>query len=159
MDSIWQVGEAFGALGSMEAMDILPPIAGGVAAIGVTLLCRKFGRSKPNVMKYAPLIGAGAGVLVSLPLYYWRGQPAFVSSAVTAAVVGGGLFAYEKLSSTQWAMGLIQTKVMPRRAALKGHHVQKVSGVHLVEGGNNGKVPPTAKAPGPFNPEGFGGSI
>jgi len=159
MDSLWQVGEAFGALGNLDALEVLPPIAGGIAALGSTLLIRKFAKDKPNILKYAPLLGAGAGILLSIPLYYWRGHQAFVSSAVTAGVVGGGLFAFEKVSNTAWAMGMLVPSMS--RRPMKGigmHQVKKVGATHLIEGAS-AKVPATANAPAGFALEGFGGSV
>ena len=84
-------------------MDVLPPLLGGTVSIGATILVRKYGKTKPNLVKYAPLIGAAAGVVGSIPLYWWRGPRAVISGAVTGVIVGGGLFAFEYVSQTQWA--------------------------------------------------------
>lgn len=156
---IGKVSGALGSLGRMRAVDVLPPLLGGTISIGTTLLVRKYGKSKPNLMKYAPLLGAGAGILGSVPLYWWRGYKAVISGAVTGAVAGVGLFAFERASQTQWmtTAGIGRYVVTTRnRRQLPG----QVRGTHIVESPHSqGRVQPTAESPGGFDLSGFGANV
>lgn len=133
----WGLKGAVGSLGRIEAMDILPPLVGGTVALGGTILMRKFGTKFPTLVKYAPLVGAGIGIAASIPLYWWRGQRAVISSAVTAALLGGGLFAFEKISSSTW---MVSGMYYADRS--------NVRGMHLIDGGHGGRVLQTAQVPG-----------
>ena len=140
------VTNAFGSLGNIKAMDVLPPLIGGTVAVAGTLFTRKFGKTRPALVQYAPLIGAGAGILGSIPLYWWRGPRAVISGAVTAAVLGGGLFAFERLSGTAYFSGIGMHQVKRLRG---------MRGTHIVTGAPGANVPATAKAPGGFDLTGF----
>ena len=107
------VEQALGSFGNMEAADVLSPLVGGSAAIASTLLIRRYS-GNTNLRKYAPLISAGAGVVASIPLYWWAGQKAVISGGMTAAVVGVGLFAFEYVGAklNSGATGLIDATKM-----------------------------------------------
>jgi len=143
---------AIGSLGQIDAMDILPPLLGGTVALGTTILVRKYGKTKPKLVEYAPLIGAAAGIVGSIPLYWWRGPRAVIAGAVTGVIVGGGLFAFEKVSTSEWALSGIGQRHVVRR--LPG----RVGSFHAVQT-NTGMAAanvPTAMSPGGFDLEGFG---
>jgi hypothetical protein len=128
---------AIGALGKIEAIDLLPPLVGGTVALGTTILARKFGGAYPTLVNFAPLAGAGAGILASIPLFWWRGKKAVISGAVTSVLIGGGLFAFEKISGSSWMLSGI-------------HYAsrQQMQGYYEVDGGYGGYALPTAQVPG-----------
>lgn len=150
------ISGAVGSLGQIDAMDVLPPLLGGTVALGTTILVRKFGKAKPNLLKYAPLIGAAAGVAGSIPLYWWRGPRAVIAGAVTGVIVGGGLFAFELLSSSQWMLSGFGRTVVQR---LPGN----VRGMTVAHSPNRPgariNVQPTAVSPGGFDIASFGASV
>lgn len=149
---VGKVSTAVGSLGQIQAMDVLPPLLGGTVAIGTTLLVRKFGKTKPRLVEYAPLIGAGAGVLGSVPLYWWRGKKAVISGAVTGAVAGVGLFAFERVSATSWMTSGLGRHVVKTNRRLPG-----TGAMHVVESSRgSARSVPTAQSPGSFDLDGFG---
>jgi len=83
-----------------DARNIVPALVGSTATFGTTLALRYFS-GNPTVTKYAPLIGAAGGLLLSVPMYWWGpdGSRSMAQSAAFSLMVGGGLFAYE------WASG------------------------------------------------------
>jgi len=103
---ITEVQDAVGSIGRIEAPDVVAPLLGGSLAIGATLLTRRYSTSA-NLTKYAPFVGAAAGIVGSIPLYFWGrgGEKAVISGAMTSAAVGGGLFAFEWLASNYLAGG------------------------------------------------------
>ena len=117
---ISEVQNALGSLRGLTDMDrILPPLVGGSTALLGTLLVRKFVTDKASLaVKVAPLIGAGAGVLVSLPLHKIYGPEGMVSGALTSLLVGGGMFAYEKLSTLPAFNGVGLVNVQRRLGAV-----------------------------------------
>ena len=127
-----------GAIGNISAMDIVPPLAGGLVTFGGTLLIRKFGKKYGTLVNYAPLLGAMGGALMSLPMHMWRGQAALISCLVTSVVTGAGLFAFEKLSATTWAMSGVH--------AVSRSRMRGVGAQHLLEGAS-GQVMPTSQVP------------
>jgi hypothetical protein len=145
---------AVGSLGQIDAMDILPPLLGGTVALGATILVRKYGKTKPNLVTYAPLIGAAAGIVGSIPLYWWRGPRAVIAGAVTGVIVGGGLFAFEKISTTNWALAGIGRHVVRRLPGQVGSfvNVQTNTGMPALN-------QPTAVSPGGFDLSGFGANV
>ena len=146
---------AVGSLGQIDAMDVLPPLLGGTVAIGATILVRKYGKDKPRLVKYAPLLGAAAGVVGSIPLYWWRGPRAVISGAVTGVIAGAGLFAFEYVSQTQWALSGLGRHVVQRLPGMAGYDA-------AYSPNNPGmmiNVPPTAQSPGGFDLSGFGANV
>ena len=113
-----QVTKAVGALGDVQAVNTIPPLVGGASALLTTLLIRKFNEGRqvdPNtglggrseaLNKNAPLIGAIGGVACSIPLYWWKRKAAVISGAVTGAVTGVGLYAYERALESAWYASL-----------------------------------------------------
>lgn len=99
---------AFRGVGSMKAgkmRDTVPAFLGGGLAAGASLGLRAFAAplgsdGQPSIIyKYAPLLGAAAGVLLgggaswALAGKGGSGMSAALGSAVTAIVVGGALYA------------------------------------------------------------------
>lgn len=148
----WGIKGALGSLGRIEATDILPPLVGGTVALGGTILVRKFGSQYPNLVKYAPLAGMGIGVVASIPLYWWKGHKAVISSAVTAVLLGGGLSLFETISSSTW---MVSGMYYADRS--------RVAGTHLIDGGYGGQALPTAQVPSPvasaMDVEAFGATV
>lgn len=130
---------AMGAIGKIDAVDIIPPLTGGLVTFGGTLLIRKFGKNYPTLRSFAPLLGAAGGALASLPMHMWKGQPALISCLVTSVLTGAGLWAFEKVSATEWAMAGVHSV---SRSRLSG-----VGATHLLEGGRGGRVQPTSRVP------------
>lgn len=128
-----------GAIGNIGASDIIPPLAGGLVTFGGTLLIRKFGKNYPTLHSFAPLLGAAGGALMSLPMHMWRGQQAMISCLVTSVMTGAGLWAFEKVSATAWAVsGMYNVS----RSRMRG-----VGAQHLLEGGRGGRVQATSRVP------------
>jgi hypothetical protein len=131
------VSQGIGALGRIESTDVIPPVLGATLTFGSTLLIRKFAKTKPSVVKYAPIIGAGIGVVGSMTLSKWGGKKAVTVGALTSVAAGVGLFAYERISVTTWAAsGIFASKRVSGRGV----------GEARLEGGR-GRVQPTAFLP------------
>lgn len=123
--SVKKVAGTFGFLGDVKAPDVLPPLVGGSATILTTLLIRKFAKNSPRASAYAPLIAIPVGILASAPLAWWGkgGRKAMISGSLTAAVVGVGVFAFEKATASAWmtsGMGLISAQKRPAPKMLRG---------------------------------------
>lgn len=136
------VSAGVGALGRIESQDVIPPLVGGVATFGATLLIRKFAKTNANVVKYAPLLGGVAGIVLSLPLTKWGGTRAVKAGAITSAAVGIGLYAYERIATTAWATsGIGYTSVSRRLAGRVGE-----ARIEQIRGGGM-RVLPTTNLP------------
>ena len=136
--NIAEVSDAIGSLGGMAVSDILPPLVGGAGAIVGTLLIRKFVTNKSsNLVRFAPALGAGIGVLASIPLYWVYGPKGVVSGALTAAVAGGAILGFQEMKDLPVfnGMGLI--------------NVQKTRGLGaVVTSGRGARALSTANVPG-----------
>jgi len=140
---------AFGSLGRLQTTDIVPPLLGGVASFGSTLLVRRFGTKYPSLYTWAPMIGAGVGVLASVPLYWARGfgSKAVISGSVTSIVTGLGLWAFEKISATNWmAGGTKGIHYASRRRQMAG---RGLGATHIVQGSPGARALPTSAVPRP----------
>lgn len=114
--NIAEVSDAIGSLGGIAVSDILPPLVGGAGAIVGTLLIRKFVANKSsNLVRFAPALGAGIGVLVSIPLYWVYGPKGVVSGALTAAAAGGAILGYQELKDLPAFNGLGLINVQSRK--------------------------------------------
>lgn len=85
----------------LDTSTIVPILVGGLGSTAGFLAARKWGyKLSPYVSDFAPLVGAGAGVLLSLPLAWWKrgGKKAAATGAITSIVVGGAIFGLEKLN-------------------------------------------------------------
>jgi len=102
------VAGAFGALSGGDAWSYLAPLWGGSVALIGTLVAKKLGSTRPNVHRFAGLIGAGASIVGSVPMYWIRGAggDAVRSGALTGAAVGLGLFAVEEISKMDFMSGM-----------------------------------------------------
>lgn len=139
------VSQGVGALGRIDSQDIVPPVLGGVVTFGSTLLIRKFGKTNPGVVKYAPLIGIVPGTVISMLLVKWGGKKAVIAGTAASAVVGAGLYAYERISMTAWATsGLGYTAVSEQRR-LRGIGEARVE---QIRGRGPMRVLPTTNMPG-----------
>ena len=145
---ISEVQNALGSLRGLTDMDrILPPLVGGTTALLGTLLVRKFVVDKTSMaVKAAPLIGAGAGVLVSLPLYKIYGPEGMVSGALTSLLVGGAMFGYEKLSTLPVFNGIGLPYVQHVRGGGLRPPPQQRLGAVVAQGGG-ARVHSTANVP------------
>lgn len=135
------VVSAVGSLADIDALDIVPPLLGGAVAGGATLLLRRFfGSTRPTLWKWAPALGALAGVVGSIPLYWWRGSKAVVSGAVTSVVTGGLLLGMEFAKEKGWSGS----------SPTSGIHVLEVNrkgvGMPVAQGGG-AKALPSARIP------------
>lgn len=74
--------------GPFDINAVLGPAVGGGAALGVTLLTRAFTKPGSKVGEYAGVIGAGAGMLLSVPVGFLRGWNTAIAGMVTAALTG-----------------------------------------------------------------------
>lgn len=84
----------------MDSSTVVPILVGGLGSAAGFLAARKWGyKLSPYVSDFAPIPGALAGVLLSLPLAWWKGPSAAATGAVTSVVVGAAIFGIEKLGS------------------------------------------------------------
>lgn len=138
-----QVSRAVGALGNVQSTDVVPPLVGGASALLTTLLVRRFNKNRATysqgLQDNAPLIGAVGGVVFSIPLYWWK-RSAVVSGAVTGAITGLGLYAYEKILGTQWYNPLPAT-------ATQGMGLLSAQSARPMLGAAMPNIIPTAVAP------------
>jgi hypothetical protein len=74
--------------GEFDLNAVLGPAVGGGAALGVTLLTRAFTKPGSKVGQYAGLIGAGAGMVLSVPIGFLRGWNTAIAGMITAALTG-----------------------------------------------------------------------
>lgn len=86
---------------AMDSSVVVPILVGGLGSAAGFLAARKWGsKLSPYISDFAPIPGALAGVLVSLPLAWWKGPKAAATGAVTSVVVGAAIFGIEKLGLT-----------------------------------------------------------
>lgn len=89
--SLGQLPDVWDGYEGMDEFDlnaVLGPAVGGGAALGVTLLTRAFTKPDSKVGPYAGLIGAGAGMLLSVPVGFLRGWNTAIAGMITAAMTG-----------------------------------------------------------------------
>ena len=135
--NIAEVQDAIGSLGGIVVADILPPLVGGAGAIVGTLLIRKFVKNKSsNLIRFAPALGAGVGVLASIPLYWVYGPRGVISGALTAAVAGGAILGYQELKNLPAFNGLGLLNVQQKRLGA------------VVASGGGAYAVPSARVPG-----------
>jgi len=83
----------------LDTSTVVPILVGGLGGAAGFLVARKWGsRISPYVSDFAPVTGALAGVLVSLPLAWWRGPREAATGAVASVVVNAAIFGLEKMS-------------------------------------------------------------
>lgn len=144
--NISEVSDAIRGLGNVSMSDVLPPLVGGTAAIAGTLLIKKF-VTNATVVRFAPGIGAGIGVLASIPLVKWYGPQGVISGALSSAVAGGALMVMQELAP----------KLIGGNTGLI--NVQKMGAV--VASGAGARTLPTARVPAgvgsAMNVSSFGG--
>jgi len=96
LPTVWEgVGTPGGWLDS-----ILGPAVGGGTTLGVSLLTKAFTGPGSKVGEYAGLIGAGAGIAISVPVGFLRGWQTAVAGMLTAALAG----------ATVWLAGVVGPK-------------------------------------------------
>jgi len=132
-----EVSDALGSLKGIASMEkILPPLIGGSVALLGTLLVRKFVADKTSALiRFAPAIGAGAGILASIPLYWVYGREGVVSGALTAAMAGGAILAFEELKDKAAFNGLGLINVQRKRLG-------------AIAQGGGARIPQTSNVPG-----------
>lgn len=100
-ENLGQLPEVWEGFDGFDLDTFLGPAVGGGAALGVSLLTRAFSPPESRVGDYAGLIGAGAGILLNVPVGFLRGWNTAIAGMMTAlltglncyltTVVGGGL--------------------------------------------------------------------
>lgn len=100
----------FGGLGELSnpstaAGALLPVLIGGGVTLLTTIGIRQFLKPKTemgqNAVKYAPLIGTGAGILTSLALWSMASQSAGLAGMTASATLGLGITGMEALAIAQ----------------------------------------------------------
>lgn len=132
-----EVSDALGSLKGIASVEkILPPLIGGSVAILGTLLIRKFVADKTSsLVRFAPAIGAGAGVLASIPLYWVYGQEGVMSGALTSVMAGGAILAFQELKDMPVFNGLGLVSMQRKRLG-------------AIAQGGGARIPQTANVPG-----------
>jgi len=83
----------------LDTSTVVPILVGGIGSAAGFLVARKYGsRLSPYVSDFAPIVGAGIGSLLSLPLAWWKGKKAAATGVVTSVVTGAAIFGLEKLN-------------------------------------------------------------
>lgn len=144
--------------------EIVPPVIGGVLALGTALGIRAFVKPETPAMaklyEWAPLAGVGAGALGAGALFAMTrsGGPA-VSAMLSAGLVGGGLLASEALNAQRAAAAVAAVAAMPAGetgglAALVPETVRGLQGVVMEP--VKGMYGETVRLNGTVNPSAFG---
>lgn len=88
--------------------DVVPSAAGLGTALLSTLALRSFitpdSAMKQNVVRYAPLIGGGLGLLAAGAIGYFGGMSKATAAGVSSVLGGGLLFASERLNASSPAI-------------------------------------------------------
>jgi len=142
--------------------EIVPPVVGGVLALGTALGIRAFVRPETPAMaklyEYAPLAGIGAGALGGVALYAMtRSSSPAMSASLAAALVGGGLFASEALNAQRAAAAMAAMPAAGETAgfgALVPETVRGLNGVIMEP--VNGMYGETVRLNGTVNQGAFG---
>ncbi len=88
----------------MDSSTVVPILVGGLGSAAGFLVARKYGaRLSPYISDFAPVSGAVAGSLLSLPLAWWKGSGAAATGVVTSVVVSAAIFGLEKMGATMGA--------------------------------------------------------
>lgn len=88
----------------LDSSTVVPILVGGLGGAAGFLAARKWGsKLSPYISDFAPIPGALVGVLVSLPLAWWKGPKAAATGAIASVVVNGAIFGIEKMGLTMGA--------------------------------------------------------
>lgn len=88
MGELPTVWDGYGEGEGFDLDAVLGPAIGGGTALGVTLLTRAFTKPDSKVGNFAGIIGAGAGMVLSVPLGFLRGWNTAIAGMVSAALTG-----------------------------------------------------------------------
>jgi hypothetical protein len=92
---------AIAGLAKVGVDDLIGPVVGGLGTVASTLVIRRYGAKLPEIVRQnAQLFGGLGGILLSLPLMYWKGRKAMVSGVVTAGVFALGGYLMEKVETS-----------------------------------------------------------
>jgi len=107
------VPEMISGLQNMGAAEVVPPIVGGGGAVlGAAAATKWGGNISPKIPENAPLAGAVGGMLLSLPLLWWKDSAAALQGMLTSGLVGLALWAFPKIQK-QMVSGMRGVVVRP----------------------------------------------
>lgn len=111
---------------SPEMVTAVPPLVGGLTALGTTYLLRKFVSDPTSFFrKHAPLLGAVASLAPAYAMLKKQGRGAAISTAAAGVVTGVGLWALGKLDAGYAGLGAysVETPV----PLLQGYEVESAT--------------------------------
>lgn len=98
-------------LGGETMQAVVPPAVGSILTLGVTMGLRAYLQPTPGttaavVYKWAPAVGAGAGMLGAGAMYFLggskrKGKHAAMAAGLTAVIVGASLLGLERLNAAK----------------------------------------------------------
>jgi len=142
------VPEVISGLADIQAEDFVGPVVGAGGTVVTTLLLRRMG----YFGKLAPLVGIAGGMLLSLPLNWWKGSSVAAQGAVSSAVTGLAMWGYEQAEGMGLFGALVASPVGALVAQPVGALVASPVG-YLPSVGESADIPGNA---GPMDLAAFG---